>query len=234
MLAQRLSAHVADLRASLRSVEDGSYGAKAAVSRPGAFFHFGIGEGAGTDGAAARLCNRCFVSLVGELITYIDRMIACRRIVGTTVKLPPNTTADEACALVDARIEQEYQTVAQDTRPTNPKKIAEFAGIDSFPRDAVHTYFDVRRAIEHRGGVTEKEIAMRYGRLKIWPAKSRLTASGQAAPPNAGISIGMDHVSRAIGAGSEAVISEDEIEHIMFKIQALVAPEIERATVTPV
>jgi hypothetical protein len=228
VLGQRLSAHVADLRASLRTIEEGSYHAKAATSRPGAFLRFGIGEGAGIDGAQTRLCRRCFVSLVGELVTYLDRMIAGRRLLGTKVTLPPNTTLNEAQAFVQARIEEEYQQVAKDTRLTNPKKIAEFAGINNFARDAAHSYFDIRRVIEHRGGVTEKPITLRYMRPKMMAGQIEITASGQPAAPGTGLSIGIDHVSRTLDAGLEVVIMEEEIEHVMFTIQALIAPEIER------
>ena len=54
-----------------------------------------------------------------------------------------------------------------------------------------------------------------------------ITQSGQHAPPNTGISLGADHVSRNIAAGTDVILTEEEIEHIVFTINNLIAPEIQ-------
>jgi len=125
-------------------------------------------------------------------------------------------------------MEKEYREVASDTRLTNPKKLAAFRDIDKFANEAALAYFSVRRALEHRDGRADSDINFRYGRLKLLAGDTEIVRSGQAAAPGVGLSIGMDHASRIIPAMSEVSIGEDELEHVMFTIQALIAPEIHR------
>jgi hypothetical protein len=168
--------------------------------------------------------------MVGELITYLDRRIAFRRILGTQLGVPNGVdTVDGIRGLIQARLEHEYGDVAKDRRLSSPKKLALFPGIDKFANEAALSYFSVRRAIEHYGGRSHDDIALRFGRLKFLAGDTEITRSGQAAAPGVGISVGMDHASREIPAMSEVSIREDELEHIAFTIQHLIAPEVVRA-----
>ncbi|MFC1611517.1 hypothetical protein ACFL6C_11205 [Myxococcota bacterium] len=182
-------------------MEDGSFESKAVTPRPGALLQFSFDLHATPDEAAARLCSRCFVSVVGELVTYLDRMIAFKRFISKQVPLPSDiTTPDGVSAVVKRLLEEEYAAVARDTTLSNPKKLAFFPGIASIACDSSLSYFAVRRCIEHHGGRPAEDLTLWYGRLKCLAGDIEITQAGQAAPPGMGISLGMEHASRSIPA----------------------------------
>ena len=104
------------------------------------------------DAAVAQLCNRCFVSVVGELVTYLDRMIAFKRLRSRQLSVPAGvSTRDEVLQLIQRLLDEEYAAVARDTRLSNPKKLAEFPGIvchfsKPFPQRILTTIPPPRRA----------------------------------------------------------------------------------------
>lgn len=228
VLTQKLGGHFSDLRVALRSLEDGSFAEKAAKSRPGSLLDIMFEKLAPHDEAVKRLCNRCFINLVGELITFLDRMIALQSFVSKSVQLPSVTNIDELKAIVTERLEEEYRMVSTDTKLSNPVKLAKFSGIDSFAQECALSYFAIRRAIEHHGGHNLNELTMKYMRLKLLAGEMEITYTGQHAPPNTGISLRADHVSRSIAARSDVILTEEELEHIVFTINNLIAPEIQR------
>lgn len=228
-LSQSVDAHLGALRATLRSLEDGSFKAKAATPRPGAFLRFSFELAATPALAASQLCNRCFVSVVGELVTYLDRMIAFKRLVSQQLTIPNGiATPDDVLQLVQRLFEDEYAAVARDTSLTNPKKLAFFPGIAAIARDSSLSYFAVRRCLEHHGGRPAEDLSLWYGRLKLLFGDVEITQAGQAGPPGVGISLGMDHTSRMIPAGAAVALTEDELEHIVFTVKSLIGPEIRR------
>ncbi len=234
VLSQAVDGHLGALRVALRSLEDGSFKSKAKVPRAGAFLQFSLECSATPDAAARQLCNRCFVSVVGELVTYLDRMIAIKRFTSKAVALPSGiTTPDGVLQLVQRLLDDEYATVARDTTLSNPKKLALFPGIAPIARDSSLAYFAVRRCLEHHGGRSGEELTLWYGRLKLLAGDVEITQAGQAAPTGVGISLGMDHASRVIASGADVVLTEDELEHIVFTVQSLIGPEIRRVLVEP-
>ena len=187
------------------------------------------------DAAATQLCNRCFVSVVGELVTYLDRMIAFKRLTSKQVPIPSGiTTLDGARQVVQQLLDDEYATVAKDTSLSNPKKLGFFPGIAPIARDSTLSYFAVRRCLEHHGGNSAKGLTLWYGRLKLLAGNVEITQRGQAGPPGVGISLGMDHKSRLIPPGVAVALTEDELEHIVFTVKNLVGPEIQRVLVEAV
>src|ERR1043166_4647501 len=90
VLSAYVARHVGDLRVVLRSLEDGSFAEKASASRPGKLLHFQVGSFGTPDAkaAAARLCNRCFVNIVAELLTYLDRTIAMQKVLAASLTVP--------------------------------------------------------------------------------------------------------------------------------------------------
>ena len=228
-LSQGVARHLGDLRVALRSLEDGSFSTKASAPRPGALLQFTFAPTAQPDTAAVRLCNRCFVNIVAELITYLDRMIAFQRCRSRQMTIPSGvTTQGDLLQFIRQQLEEEYSAVARDRRLSNPKKLDSFPGIAGIARDSALSYFAVRRTIEHHGDHPEENIALWYGRLKLVAGSVELTTPGQAAPPGAGISLGMDHVSRMIPAKTPVSLTEAELEHIVFTIQHLIGPEVRR------
>jgi len=230
VLSQGVAGHVADVRAALRSLDDGTYAVKADTARPGAFLQFKLGSSGDSDeGARTRLCNRCFVGMVGELITFIDRMIAFRRLLGTQMKVPPTVNTPQAVSeFVHSRLEEAYREVATDTSLSNPKKLTTFAGINDLSRRAALSYFSVRRAIEHHGHSPQTNIDLVFGRMRLLAGDAEIVETGQVLPEGTGISVGLHHSMRELASGIEIAVREDELEHVAFTIQLLIGPEIAR------
>jgi hypothetical protein len=232
MLSQAVEDHLGGLRVALRSLEDGSFKAKAGTPQPGTLLKFSFELSATPENAVAQLCNRCFVSVVGELVTYLDRMIAFRRCTSKQVTLPGGVSTKEAVlGYVKNLLDQKYAAVARDTRLTNPKKLAQFPGIAPIAHDSCLSYFAIRRCLEHHGGRSAEDLTLWYGRLKLLAGDMEITREGQAGPPDAAISLGMDHTSRLIPAGAGVVLTETELEHVVFTVQCLIGPEIRRVTI---
>jgi len=233
MLSKAVTEHMAALRVGLRSLEDGSFKSKAETPRPGALMQFSLQlpVDVNRDAAAAQLCNRCFVSIVGELVTYLDRMIAFKRLRSKQLFIPTGVrTRDDVLQLIQRLLDEEYTAVARDTSLSNPKKLAEFPGIVQIANDSCLSYFSVRRCLEHHGGRAAEDLVISYGRLKLIAGDGSMefTQPGQPGPPGVGINLSMDHTSRVLPAGNAVALKEDELEHIVFTIQMLIGPEIKR------
>lgn len=232
VLSQAVARHLGDLRVGLRSIDDGSFDGKAATPRQGALLSFSLEPPPSSNLAATRLCNRSFVTIIGELITYLDRMIAVQRMLSKQLSVPSGMGAqNDLLRFIQQEMEKEYSAVARDGRLTNPKKVSLFRGIADIAEASALSFFAVRRALEHHGGRSSEDLKLRFARLKLLAGDLELTRPGQAAPPGVGISLGMDHVSRLIPRGTEVTVGEDEIEHIVFTIQHLIGPEVRRVIV---
>ncbi len=231
VLSSAITQHLADLRVALRSFEDGSFRGKAATGA-GKVLNFAIEPEGLAAHAPTRLCNRCFVSIVGEMVTYLDRMIALQNAIAGPPMPPDARSKDDLLRQVATRLDDEYRAVASDTSLTNPKKLDRFSTIDvSLAREPALSYFQLRRAIEHHGSRPLRSIVLRFARLKLLAGSDEITEMGRPLPENTGISLGMQVESREFIAGQPIKLRETELEHISFTIQHLIAPEIRRVLV---
>jgi hypothetical protein len=73
-------------------------------------------------------------------------------------------------------MDERIATVAKDTCLTNPKKIACFPGANAMIRDTAFEYFKLRRALEHRQDVPEKELAIHIHRMALVVDDAEITA----------------------------------------------------------
>ncbi len=221
--------HLGDLKVGLRALEDGTFQAKATAPRAGALMQFQVAPGPIQEGAPARLCNRCFVSIVSELVTYLDRMISVERLCALQLVVPPGVrTRADLLDVVQSESEKAYQEVAGDVKLSNPRKLNHFVGLADFIRLSALSCFEVRRVLEHHGGRPLKDVALRYSRLKLMAGEVELTQPGRPAPVNTAISLGIAHDTRELQKGRPVELREDEIEHVVFTLQMLVGPEVRR------
>ncbi len=221
-LSQAVEGHLTDLRVGLRSLEDGSFKTKAAASRPGGFLNFSFELPDAPDAARARLTSRCFINVVGELITYLDRMIAFRRFTSRKdVPWPTEVrTQEELLAWVERQLEDEYKAVARNQGLKNPDKIRSFPGIMEVALDSALSYFSIRRCVEHHGGRPQEELTLRYPRLRLLFAGVE-AKPGMPGPVGVGLDLGMGYESRALPPGEPVALTEEELEHAVFTIQNL-------------
>ena len=86
------------MRQSLRALEDGSFVERATAPVPGAVigmqFHHDVLED-----AAFRHTRRCFRSIISDLVTFMDQVLAAKRLIDQGLKVPPEGLRDAKAVL---------------------------------------------------------------------------------------------------------------------------------------
>jgi hypothetical protein len=225
---QRLATHRSNLRGILHGIEDGSFIEKTKSARPGAVIQIDLGRvPIPTYDAIAEACNRCFLDIMRALVTYLDRIIACRRAVGAQLRLPAEgRTTEDFREFFEKFLEQKYQEVAKDTNLTNPKKVAALVNLGSYERDTVLSYFQLRRCLEHHGAVAAADITVHFSRLVISAAGEEIKSLPYRAPENTSIEARFERGVLAIPKGTKAALNETDIENICVTLQLLIAPNV--------
>lgn len=230
-LEQAVATHVGNLRNTLRALEDGSFHKRAFCSRPSAVIQFQVGQenAHDNDAVAASACNRCFLDMVRALIEYLDRMIAIRRCVQQTVAIPQDvTTKEKLRGFVERTVEDAYSQIAHDRGLTNPKKVAEFAGISDLARRSALSYFEVRRCLEHHSGSPESDIVAYTMKMALTINEREVTALPCVAEAGTSIKVSLSEHPRVFQSGKAICITEGDIDEIAFTIQHVIAPEVRR------
>lgn len=126
---QQTAANLAEMRNTLRALDDGSFAQRASLPRPQSVVSFQINQPQDIDTEALhRACASCFLGLVRALITFIDRIVAVQRLLGQTIPIPATITGvAELQTFLDNEVEETYTNVARDTRLTNPAKLTRSA-----------------------------------------------------------------------------------------------------------
>jgi hypothetical protein len=228
--------HLAALRHTLRAIEDGSFIERAVLPQLGSVMSIRFEhkpDQAGLAAAAVRACNECFLSLTRELITYLDKMIAVKKLLGELLPVPDLGSVEELRAHTARAIDEAYLRVARDTTLTNPKKVEQFPGLPTLARAPALSYFEVRRVLEHRGGIADKDVEFRTARMVLHAGDIEITQLPFAAPENTGISLSTREAVRVIPKGARIELTETELENVYFTIVMVIAPAVLQVVVPP-
>jgi hypothetical protein len=225
-----IEGHVADLRNTLRALEDGSFAQRASTPRADVVIHLELGlSGSGAEQTAGRACNGCFLDLTRALINYLDRMIAVQKCIAEPPPVPSGTSGREGVIrVVSEYLEGVHRTVARDTGLTNPRKIDRFPGLVDGARQAALSYFGLRRCLEHHGGVPDRELRIQYHKLSIVAGGHEITKLPYVAAENTAISLRTEAETKVFPAGTDVALTEADIEKIVFTLQSIIAPEVRR------
>lgn len=80
---QQITTDLANLRHMLRGIEDGSFADKANLGSPDAVLSLQISQPNISSGyAVTAACNRCFLDITRDVISFIDRIITAKRLAG--------------------------------------------------------------------------------------------------------------------------------------------------------
>lgn len=225
---QQTAASLAELRNTLRAIDDGSFAQRAAAPRPDGVVSFQLdGPQTVNQEAVHRACASSFLGLVRALITFIDRMVAVKRCLGQTIQIPSTvSTLAELQAFLDTQLEETYTNVARDTRLTNPVKLASLGVATDFVNKAALSYFSLRRCLEHHNGIPDKDIDVLYSKLTILAGNEEITKLPFVATEGMQITMKLDDSKRTFPAGDRVQLSEHDIEQIFFTIQSIIGPQI--------
>jgi hypothetical protein len=220
--------HMSELRNTLRSLEDGSFLERAQAASPGAVVQLQFEpSGRVEPDAVAAACNRCFLGFVRELVSFLDRMIALRRLKQEKTTLSqPITSLEDLERFIDGRLNEIYQQVARDQRLSNPAKLAEFSRLPEMPKKAVESCLALRRCLEHHGGVPTEELRLHAVRPVILAGDQEITSLPFSAAAGVAISVRIDEVVSVFPAGVRVALSEVQLYHVIFTLQQQVGPMI--------
>ncbi len=224
---QQTAAALAELRNTLRALDDGSFAQRAAAPRPEGVVSFRLDNPPADQDGVHRACASCFLGLVRALITFIDRMVAVKRIIGQSVQIPSTVlNLADLQTFLSNRLEETYTNVARDTRLTNPTKLSSLGIGSDFVKAAALSYFSLRRCLEHHNGIPDKDILLLYSKLMFSAGDEEITKLPFVAKEGANITMKLDDSERVFHAGVKVELTEHDIEQIFFTIQSVVGPQI--------
>ena len=223
-----LASHRSSLRATLSNIEDGSFFQKTKSARPDAVIQFDFGPlVASVDEAVTVACNRSFLDVMRSVITYLDWIIAVKRVKGTQMSVPEGiSTVEELQKYFEGYLEQKYQEVSRDTRLTNPKKVDELVSLGLYERGALLSYFQLRRCLEHHGAIASDDLAVPYSRFVISAAGEEIKSLPYHAPENTAIDGFFKRETLRFPKGSKVALTEADVESICLTLQLFIGPNV--------
>ena len=229
-----MSGHLARLRTITQAIEDGSFISSANAPRPGDIVRLvmGIDESflARSD-QVANSRNHCFLDMIRSLIGYMDRMISVRRVAKQTMIVPDGGwSLDDALQALQMRLEREYEIVVRDTTLSNPKKIAQFSSVSVSTRTAALQYFDVRRCLEHHGGIPSKALSMSVLGFKVLADGTPITSLPYQADKGTILEFHRTQSEITLPAAHPIKLADADLEGVYHLIVDVIASEIHRDT----
>lgn len=231
-LIRTIHGHLADLRSVLRAIDDGTFVDRARTPSANAVIQLQVMDAAtsATD-AARRATTACFKSMITDFISFLDRMIATRRVIGrrTVIVERPLKGQDEINLYLQEVMHRAYLTVARDRSLTNPAKLREL-NVSSKLASIAKSFFALRRCVEHHGGVPDTEIRLEYKRLRLATGGNEIVSLPHELAAGDTLEVGVVDEQKVLPAGQMVTLCENDIDHIAHTIQ-LIAREIYDAPV---
>jgi len=226
-LIRLIHGHVADLRNVLRAIDDGTFADRARMPAPNAVMQFQVMDAATSAADAARRATiACFKSMISEFISFLDRMIATRRLIDRSAVIVerPLNGEEEIKLYLQQVMQQTYLKVARDRALTNPAKLKELK-VSSKLSSIANSFFVLRRCVEHHGGVPDTDIRLEYKRVRLSIQGAEIPSLPQVVGAGETIEVTVVDERKTLPAGQTASLSENDIVHIALTIQ-LIAREI--------
>jgi hypothetical protein len=234
-MLQQTAASLAELRNTLRALDDGSFAQRAATPRPDAIVSFRVDNPRAIDqDAVHRACSSCFLGLIRALITLMDRIVAVKRCIAQPITIPSAVSnIEDLQTFLANELEKTYTNVARDTRLTNPVKLRSLGIASDFINNVALSYFSLRRCLEHHNGIPDQDIHVLYSRLTFLAGDEEITKLPFVAKEGASVTLKLDDSERVFVAGEEIQLTEQDIEQIFFTIQSVIGPQVRLAVDAP-
>jgi hypothetical protein len=182
--------------------------------------------------APEKAARTCFLSVIGKFVTFLDRLIASRNLAAKAMTVDREiTTAEELNRFVNECLDREYETVAKNTKLSNPSKVDSFTKASSKVRDAAKAYFQLRRALEHHDDVPEADLIISTQRVALVIDDKEVTAL--PCPLNKGqlLEMKVADQTQTLPSGKKIVLSPQNAHDLVFTMRFLFAPEVFRSHV---
>jgi hypothetical protein len=223
-----MDGHIADLKAILRSLEDGSFIERATTPSPGALLKLSIDRNSTPEkDAVQRACGNCFRAIISDFLGFIDRIIAFNQVLnrGSIRVDEPVISKDEVLGLIRNALDDEYRHVARDTSLKNPAKIERVLRTKDGVRIA-KSLVSVRNCLEHRGGVPEKNTDFVYRRLTLSTGGVEVK-SFPAEVVDEKMTLDLRVENRTFEGGKKIELTEVDIDNVAWTVRFLATEIVE-------
>jgi hypothetical protein len=214
---------LADFKAILRSIENGTFTDTQQTRSPGKVMDFIItSNGAPWPGSPPRAAADCFCSLVRAFSGFLDRLVAFQRVVRQRrLQVPAGVVdVDEIVRLAKARLADEIAAVARDQRLRATDKIGELAASGE-TKAMAEALFKLRKCIEHHGSRPEKKIALRLLVPTFLAGDREITEMPFVAAEGESINLLIPVKTRIFPAGELVALTETDIHNTVLTLQQI-------------
>lgn len=223
---EAIAGHISDFRNTLRTIEDDSYIHRSKAESKTLVVNLAASEADLTKNAAIqRACRRHFLSIVGDLITYVDWLIAAKNAHGQRIPgVSTQSATEEIRNAINDLLYDHYRRVAADTRLTNPAKIKMLGDVPPWIEEFLLSLFSMRRAMEHHSNIPDKDISISYRKIRIAIGTVELREFPISVEGGQSMSIEIAEENRLFPADRRIELGEEDLECLFFTLQALVGP----------
>lgn len=215
-MQRAIDGHIADMKIALRAIEDGSFLDRVNEKRPGAVIHVTTTSGeVSLEGAPQRLVRTCYRAMITELITFIDSVVAVRRILHAGFIAAPGPDVSGEAEILDYAqrvVAQSIADINRDRHFTNPTKIDEI-GLASAAKP-LKEFVVLRNCLEHHRGIPNKALKIHVKVMKVLSCGEVITALPFVTREAGEISIRMDEEVRTFPEGQPVSLTEADVEHV--------------------
>jgi len=182
-------------------------------------------------GAEHRAARGCFLSAIGKLGTFFDRLIGSRMLAQEGLVLDRDMNAEEVMAFVLDRLNRCVDAIARDPGLTNPKKIAAFVGIGDWHRQTALQYFALRRTLEHHQDIPSADLEVGFQKMVIVVDDVEITSLPFLVKKGGQLGIRMTPEIKVFRAGTPIRLGAQDAYDLVFTMRNFLGPEIFRAHV---
>jgi hypothetical protein len=166
--------------------------------------------------------------VVGELLTFMDSVIAVQRI--KAAGIPINRPLHAEQEIVDYATEYlavTQQGVAIDKSLSAPMKIG-LCGLTGESELEANAYVQLRNAIEHHGGVPAKDIILTLKALQLITTSGSIITGPMTLEAGEGIAMRLDIHKKICPKGVKVTLTPDEMKRATFTVETFAREIIER------
>ncbi|MFN0104326.1 MAG: hypothetical protein ACKV2U_19845 [Bryobacteraceae bacterium] len=226
-LVETMARHVGDLNVLLDAARKGTFNEIALSPTQGQVIKSSYPTVDHSFGATERSVERCFKSLIGSFIDFLDQMITLKRVKSDGITVDREVHGGDAVVeYIEEYIASVRLQVASDRSLQNMSKVNEFPALSTWAKECLEGLFALRRCYEHHGGVAAKAFTIHYKELLILHNDMQIMQLPH--PFEAGAKIGPQIVTRqrVVLDGTKPSLTESETRHIAFTLQSILASEV--------
>jgi len=224
-----IGGHISDLRNILRTIEDKSFVSRSQQQSPDIVVHIqASGAQLQPTDAKQRAINNAFLAMIRSVVSFVDRIVAIKRADGQLIKNVPEGTpiGEEMFPFVEEHLDEFYREVAEDTKLSNPTKVGLLDGLPDWVREALHSMFAVRRALEHHSSKSKKDITLKLRQMKLTIGDQEIGKLPIHVVKGGELRMQIAEVNRLFESGTKIMLSELDIENLFFTLQNIVGTAI--------